>query len=162
VTQGPERPTAPATNDIVVERVIEVTGEVLEAVRRLYPQLTDGPIPTRAETARVLERGAVMLVARSERSIVGMATLVVARVLSGTTAHVEDVVVDARMRGFGIGERLMHELIAYARAEGADEVTLTSRPAREAANRLYQRLGFELGGTNYYSLDLDGVSESSA
>jgi ribosomal protein S18 acetylase RimI-like enzyme len=83
-----------------------------------------------------------------------MATMVVVAALSGRTAHVEDVVVDAGYRGRGTGERLMRELIALARAQGADAMALTSNPSREAANRLYQRLGFELGGTNYYSLDL--------
>jgi ribosomal protein S18 acetylase RimI-like enzyme len=104
--------------------------------------------------ARVLEAGACVLVARSRGVIVGMGTVVIATVLTGTTAHVEDVVVDTAFRGHGVGERLMRELLSFARAEGADQMTLTSHPTREAANHLYQRLGFELGGTNYFSLDL--------
>jgi ribosomal protein S18 acetylase RimI-like enzyme len=48
----------------------------------------------------------------------------------------------------------MRELMSQARAEGAGDIAPTSHPTREAANRLYRRLGFELGGTNYYSLDL--------
>jgi ribosomal protein S18 acetylase RimI-like enzyme len=146
----------PGTNtDITVERSIDVTDELLEAVRRLYPQLTDGPVPDARSMARVLDAGACVIVARSGSAIVGMGTAVTATVLTGTTAHVEDVVVDTAFRGRGVGERLMRELIVFARSEGADQMTLTSHPTREAANRLYQRLGFHLGGTNYYSLDLD-------
>jgi ribosomal protein S18 acetylase RimI-like enzyme len=144
-----------AHTDIAVERAIDVTDELLEAVRRLYPQLTDGPVPDARSMARVLDAGACVIVARSGSAIVGMGTAVIATVLTGTTAHVEDVVVDTAFRGRGVGERLMRELIVFARAEGADQMTLTSHPTREAANRLYQRLGFHLGGTNYYSLELD-------
>jgi ribosomal protein S18 acetylase RimI-like enzyme len=144
--------------DIAVERAIEVTEELIEAVGRLYPQLTGGPLPDARAMARVLDAGAYVVVARSDGAIVGMGTFVIATVLTGTTAHVEDVVVDNDSRGRGIGERLMLDLIAFARAQGADQVTLTSHPTREAANRLYRRIGFQLGGTNYYSLDLDPES----
>jgi ribosomal protein S18 acetylase RimI-like enzyme len=151
-----------ANTDITVERSIDVTDELLEAVRRLYPQLTDGPAPDAGSLARVLDAGACMMVARSDGAIVGMATLVIATVLTGTTAHVEDVVVDTAFRGRGIGERLMRELLTFVRAQGADQVTLTSHPKREAANRLYRRLGFQLGGTNYYSLELHQRDSSIA
>jgi ribosomal protein S18 acetylase RimI-like enzyme len=153
VTDGPTTdPGASASVDL--ERVREITNELIEGVRRLHPQLTDGPVPDARSMARVLDAGACVLVARSGGAIVGMGTVVIATVLTGTTAHVEDVVVDTSFRGRGVGVRLMRELISFARAEGADQMTLTSHPKREAANRLYQRLGFELGGTNYYSLDL--------
>jgi ribosomal protein S18 acetylase RimI-like enzyme len=155
VTERPiHEASTPAADDVAVERAVEVTDELLNAVRRLYSQLTDGPAPGAASFASVLDAGACILLARADGAIVGMGTVVITSVLSGTTAHVEDVVVDTAFRGRGTGERLMRELIVFARAEGADQVTLTSHPTREAANRLYQRLGFELGGTNYYSLDL--------
>jgi ribosomal protein S18 acetylase RimI-like enzyme len=37
-----------------------------------------------------------------------------------------------------------------AEGAGAKTVELTSRPSREAANRLYRRLGFEIRETNVY------------
>jgi ribosomal protein S18 acetylase RimI-like enzyme len=155
VTDSPNTHSdGPAT--VTVERVTEVTVEFVEAVRRLYPQLTTrSPVPDEQAIASVLDAGARIALARMDGEIVGMGTVIIAAALSGRTAHVEDVVVDAGSRGRGIGARLMDELLDIARAEGADEVTLTSHPTREAANRLYQRLGFELGTTNYYSLDLE-------
>ena len=146
-----------APERIVVEAVAEVTDELAEAIRRLYPQLTQSPVPDERAIASVLDAGARMVVARADDAIVGMGTVIIATALSGTTAHVEDVVVDAGSRGRGIDARLMGELLDLARAEGADQMTLTSHPTREAANRLYQRLGFQLGGTNYYWLDLETV-----
>jgi ribosomal protein S18 acetylase RimI-like enzyme len=155
VKDGPTADTEP-TAGIDLERVSELTDELMDAVRRLYPQLTRSPVPDEQAVARVIDAGAIVLLARSDGVIVGMATLIIATALSGITAHVEDVVVDAGVRGHGIAARVMRELIDLASAEGADQMTLTSHPTREAANRLYQQLGFELGGgTNYYSLDLE-------
>jgi ribosomal protein S18 acetylase RimI-like enzyme len=82
--------------------------------------------------------------------IVGILTLIVYRVPTGIRARVEDVVVDEAMRGKGIGEALMRHALNMAREAGADGVALTSNPKREAANRLYQRLGFQPWQTNLY------------
>jgi ribosomal protein S18 acetylase RimI-like enzyme len=54
------------------------------------------------------------------------------------------------MRGKGIGEALMRYALSMAREAGADGVALTSNPRRDAANRLYQRLGFKPWETNLY------------
>jgi ribosomal protein S18 acetylase RimI-like enzyme len=143
-------------DDVTFERVTNATPEITQAIERLYPQLTGGDIPRAEGLSRTTGAdGTSLFVARTEGSIVGMGTIVVYRVLTGTTAHVEDVVVDRAHRGRGVGERLMHHLIAHARTQGAESIALTSHPSREAANRLYQRLGFEQGATNYYSLDLE-------
>jgi ribosomal protein S18 acetylase RimI-like enzyme len=85
--------------------------------------------------------------------IVGTLTLVVFPIPTGTRALIEDVVVDETARGRGVGEALTHAAIDRARAAGARTVDLTSRPSREAANRLYQRLGFEQRETNVYRFD---------
>jgi ribosomal protein S18 acetylase RimI-like enzyme len=82
--------------------------------------------------------------------IVGMLTLVMFRLPTGVRAWIEDVVVDTRRRGQGIGEALTQAAIELAVAGGARTVDLTSRPSREAANRLYQRMGFEQRDTNVY------------
>ena len=42
-----------------------------------------------------------------------------------------------------------------ARSLGCKTVDLTSRPSREAANRLYQRLGFKLRETNIFRFELE-------
>jgi ribosomal protein S18 acetylase RimI-like enzyme len=65
-------------------------------------------------------------------------------------AWIEDVVVDETMRGRGVGEALSQEAVRRAIEAGARTVDLTSRPSREAANRLYQRLGLTLRDSNVY------------
>jgi ribosomal protein S18 acetylase RimI-like enzyme len=45
-------------------------------------------------------------------------------------------------RGQGVGERLMREAIAGARAAGCTRVTLLTDGDNAAARRFYERLGF--------------------
>jgi len=72
---------------------------------------------------------------------------------TGLRAWIEDVVVDDAARGQGVGAELTREAARLARAAGARTVDLTSRPSREAANRLYERLGFRPRDTKVYRLD---------
>ena len=89
-----------------------------------------------------------------ETAILGSMTLVLFRVPTGLRAWIEDAVVDGSARGRGVGEALRRAAIDWARAAGATTVDLTSRPSREAANRLYRRLGCEQRATHVYRLDL--------
>jgi ribosomal protein S18 acetylase RimI-like enzyme len=93
-----------------------------------------------------------VLVARVDGEIVGASTVVVFPIPTGTRAWIEDVVVDEAARGRGVGAALIREAVRLARASGARTVDLTSRPSRRAANRLYERLGFELRDSNVYRL----------
>jgi ribosomal protein S18 acetylase RimI-like enzyme len=85
-----------------------------------------------------------------EADLIGLLTLIIYRVPTGVRAHIEDVVVDKALRRKGIGEALMLNALSLARDAGANGVALTSNPRREAANRLYQKMGFNLWQTNLY------------
>ena len=80
----------------------------------------------------------------------GMLTLAVFQTPTGVRAWIEDVVVDDAARGAGVASALVEAALDLADERGARTVDLTSRPSREAANRLYLRLGFELRETNVY------------
>ena len=84
------------------------------------------------------------------RPILGMLSLATFDIPTGRRAWVEDVVVDNAARGQGAGQKLVEAAVAHAAAIGSKSVDLTSRPTREAANRLYKRAGFELRETNVY------------
>jgi ribosomal protein S18 acetylase RimI-like enzyme len=140
-------------------RVSEVTDELVAAFGRLVPQLSStAPPPTRAQLeAVVASAGCTLLVARNgalEPPIVGTLTLGWYQAPTGLKVWIEDVVVDHAARGRGVGEALVREALACARTRGAKSVNLTSRGEREAANRLYQRLGFRRRDTNAYRYDL--------
>jgi ribosomal protein S18 acetylase RimI-like enzyme len=140
-----------------VTEASQVTPDLVEAFARLVPQLSSSsPPPGAAELQEMVDApGTIVLVARDgDGSIMGSLTLVVFRIPTGVRAWIEDVVVDAAARGQGVGEALNQAALAEARRRGARNVDLTSRPSREAANRLYQRLGFHARDTNVYRFDL--------
>lgn len=138
--------------NIEVVELTEVTDEAMEAMERLVPQLSrSNPPPSRAELAEIVSSDtSVLLLARDGDRIVGSLTLVLFRIPTGVRAWIEDVVVDEAARGAGVGEELNRAAIARAGEAGARTVDLTSRPSREAANRLYRRIGFEPRETNVY------------
>lgn len=132
-----------------------VDEELVAAFTRLIPQLPrSAPVPTPDLIREIVEaQASTVLIARDLRDngrIVGMLTLIVFRIPTGVRAWIEDVVVDETVRGRGVGEGLSQEAVRRAVELGARTVELTSRPSREAANRLYQRLGFALRDSNVY------------
>ncbi len=139
---------------IRVEECNEVTDELVAAMARLVPQLSSSsPVPSTEQLMEIVESAATHLLVAvddADDSIVGSMTLVVFRIPTGLRAWIEDVVVDAGARGKGVGEALNRTALDIAERLGARSVDLTSRPSREAANRLYRRLGFEQRETNVY------------
>lgn len=132
-----------------------VNKELVTAFARLIPQLSSSVgAPTEAELADMVSSPAsVLLVAKDpsrDGEIVGALTLVLFRIPTGMRAWIEDVVVDKDFRGMGIGEALSRAALQRAAEAGARTVDLTSRPSREAANRLYRRIGFAQRETNVY------------
>jgi ribosomal protein S18 acetylase RimI-like enzyme len=126
--------------------------DLVAAMARLIPQLSSSnPPPDAADLEAIVASDAsVLLLAVDDGEVVGSLTLALFRIPTGLRAWIEDVVVDGSSRGRGVGEALNLAALDRARAEGATTVDLTSRPSREAANRLYRRLGFEERETNVY------------
>jgi ribosomal protein S18 acetylase RimI-like enzyme len=138
-----------------IGKVSEATPELHEALRRLIPQLGAHKVPPTLDELQELIRSesSSLLVAQDpdENSpIVGILSLTIYRVPTGLRSIIEDVIVEEKMRRRGIGEALVRYAIELAREAGARGVTLTSNPRREAANQLYQSIGFELRQTNPY------------
>lgn len=135
-----------------VEVLDKVTGEVVEAFGRLLPQLSRSAAPLgQADLEAIVGCPAnTVLLARSAGTITGTLTLVMFPLPSGLRAWIEDVVVDESARGQGAGEKLTREALRIAAEAGARTVDLTSRPSREAAGRLYERIGFEIRDSRVY------------
>ncbi|MFM8553083.1 MAG: GNAT family N-acetyltransferase [Acidimicrobiales bacterium] len=140
-----------------IERADRVTDEIVEAFGLLIPQLSSSnPAPTRQQLeSMVASPACVLFLARVDGRIVGSLTLATFPIPTGVRAWIEDVVVDGGARGHGVGEALNRAAIDEARRRGAITVELTSRPSREAANRLYRRLGFVQRETNVYRYSID-------
>lgn len=145
-----------------VNDVTEVTDELVEAFELLIPQLSRSARPMgKEELRRFLAQPDVYLfsyraVPEQEDPIpgmdpiLGMLTLVTFEIPTGKRAWIEDVVVDEAARGQGAGQKLVEAALAKAAELGCVSVDLTSRPSREAANRLYVRCGFKARETNIY------------
>ncbi|MHB8932991.1 MAG: GNAT family N-acetyltransferase [Bellilinea sp.] len=141
-----------------ISLLTEVTDEVVQAFAQLLPQLSSSAtVPTREQLQEIADNES-FLIARDpdlDGQIVGSLTLVTFRIPTGVRAWIEDVIVDTSMRGKGIGEALTRAALVRAAELGAKTVDLTSRPSRVAANRLYQRVGFELRQSNLYRYNLE-------
>ncbi|MDO4606608.1 MAG: GNAT family N-acetyltransferase [Bowdeniella nasicola] len=136
-----------------VELVEVVSPELVEAINEMIPQLSTSTPPLEWEQieAVVNQEGVYLFAFRTDAGqIVGMLTLATFRIPTGLRAWVEDVVVLEEARGHGAGRELVEAAVDFAQRMGARTVDLTSRPSREAANRLYQRCGFNARETNIY------------
>ncbi|MEW6028345.1 MAG: GNAT family N-acetyltransferase [Chloroflexota bacterium] len=136
-----------------IEIVHQASEELFDAFRRLVPQLTsNNPPPTREDLSALVQSEATALLAAyaDDESILGAASVTVYRVPTGIRAIIEDVIVDQSARGRGIGEALVRAALEVARERGAAGVSLTSNPKREAANKLYLKMGFKRRETNAY------------
>ncbi|HXW36128.1 MAG TPA: GNAT family N-acetyltransferase [Acidimicrobiales bacterium] len=145
-----------STDETIIVEATDATPELVDALHRLIPQLSNSADPiTSDELSEIIASPAsVLLVARDrDERVVGTLTLGLYRAPTGLRAWIEDVVVDSDARGLGVGAALVRQALVRAQSLGARTVDLTSRPSREEANRLYQKLGFSLRATNVYRYD---------
>ena len=157
-----------AQRDLTIEVAERADRDLHDSVARLLPQLSSSSAPPSLdELHRIIEDPATTLfLAVSDRTrsegapgrgqVVGMLTLAVFLLPTGMRAWIEDVVVDDEARGTGVASALVQAALDGAKRQGARTVDLTSRPEREAANRLYVRLGFLSRETNVYRYSLEG------
>lgn len=134
-----------------IERATRASEELVETIRRLLPQLTEARTPpTLAQLQEVCATQTLLVARDDDGTVVGTLTFVLYRVSSGLKGRLEDVIVDEAARGRGVGEALVREGMRLASEAGVLMLELTSMPYRQAANRLYKRLGFVRKPTNVY------------
>lgn len=139
-----------------IEAATAATPELLEALQHLLPQLNPQSHPLTMERLEnvIADPATTLLIVRDDNRIVGTATVLNHRTPVSIKSRIEDVVIDESVRGKGVGEALVRSCIDVAREHGAEIVELQSARWREAANRLYPKLGFQLRDSNAYRLTL--------
>jgi ribosomal protein S18 acetylase RimI-like enzyme len=143
-------------NNINITEVEVVDDELIEAFSRLLPQLSQNAKPiTKSDLENILSSDNTFIITADDNGIVGVLTLVLYQIPTGIKARIEDVVVDENSRGQGIGQKLIKYAIEKATQAGAVSIDLTSNPNRSAANKLYQKMGFQQRQTNTYRHRLD-------
>jgi ribosomal protein S18 acetylase RimI-like enzyme len=137
---------------VTIEVASLATDELLVGMNDLLPQLSTTAKPLElADLERIVGSPSVTLfVATDNGKLVGSLTLVMFPIPTGRRAWIEDVVVDESSRGAGVGEALLGAAINEARRCNARSIDLTSRPDRDSANGLYQKVGFVQRETNVY------------
>ncbi len=120
-------------------------------IEDLYRQLHEGDYrsPGAARIRRALRAlldraDQVLLVAVEDDRIVGTNHVLIFKHLARAlrpAAIVENMVVDSRHRGAGVGDLLMEAALKIARRHGCYKLSLTSNRKRTKAHRFYERFG---------------------
>jgi len=122
-------------------------------IENLYRQLHEGDYrsPGDARMRRAL-RGLlgrddqILLIAVENGRIVGTNHVLIFRHLARAlrpAAIVENMVVDSRARGVGVGNLLMREALKFARRHRCYKVSLTSNRKRAQAHNFYENFGMD-------------------
>ena len=135
-----------------IERVTNVDDPLVRSFSRLIPQLTGKEkYPSREALEEVVKsENSYLLIATIDGEVTGSLTLLFNRLVTGLKGWIEDVVVDEAARGKGVATALIWHALKIAEENEVLHVDLTSQPVREAANRLYLKLGFTRRETNVY------------
>jgi ribosomal protein S18 acetylase RimI-like enzyme len=152
----PEPEPVPEPREVRISEVTAASVDVLDTLQRLVSELSSSaPKPHAAELEEIIESPVTRLIVARDGGdeVVGMLTLALFRIPTGMRAWIEDVVVDQAARGEGVGEKLVREAIRIASENGARTIDLTSNRRREAANRMYGKLGFGRRDTTVYRID---------
>lgn len=144
--------------EITIEQIKTFSPETTQVINNLLVQLNPASRTLNDENVKKIieEKCNCLLVARETTGnrIIGMLTLITSVSPSVEKGFIEDVVVDEKYRGKGVGEKLMTRALDQAREKGITYVDLTSNPTRIAANKLYQQLGFKKRDTNVYRMEI--------
>lgn len=94
------------------------------------------------------ERGAIVI-AESEGAIIGCATVSynLAIRYGGEYCELEELILDESARGLNAGRTLLQRVIDDARDRGCAEIGLYLVPSTEGNRGFYEKLGFEVLGT---------------
>ena len=137
----------------MVEELLSYTPQELTELDALMHELSATSFCDDALLKNALNDANVhVFVVRDDGHIVATGTLCIKHTLEFTIADIESVVVSSKCRGKGYGKELMTAMISAAKSFNVHHIQLTSNPARVAANRLYQDLGFQRYETNCYKM----------
>lgn len=143
---------------IKIEILRRPTNKDLRDINLLLPQIAQKPHLLSIKELKLVtgQESCRLIVARDtkESRLVGMSAVTLVYIPTGLITTIEDVVVDEKYRGMGIGRKLTQKMIDVAKGKRAKTISLTTNPAREAANAMYQKMGFFKKETNYYRINL--------
>ena len=140
-----------------IYKLEKITPNVIQAFKRLIPQLSEScSLPKDKYLLEIINSECTdIFVVEEKNKIVGTLSLVFNKIPTGNKVWIEDVVVDKAARGRGVGKELILFAKKYVKDKNLTSMNLTSSLEREAANVLYQKLGFFKRKTNVYKIQLE-------
>lgn len=132
----------------------------LKAINQLIPQLDSKlKLLTIKEMRKIPKQKQIKILVATPKNnpdqIIGILFFVFFQTLAGKRARIEDLVVDQKYRGLGIGKKLVNRALTLAKKLKIKQIELTSRPERIVANNLYRKLNFLKKQTNVYQLEFN-------
>lgn len=128
----------------------------IKSINYLLGLLTpDSDKITIAKLNEISKNSHILLAIDQNNQIIGIATLALINIPTGKSGRIEDVVVNDKFRGQGIGTTLIIKLIAEAKRLHLKKIDLTSNPKRIEANKLYLKLNFFQYETNVYRMKFE-------
>jgi len=127
----------------------------IERVKELTNQLDSSAVLDEQFLYKAIINGFVSKIYEGEK-LIGLGWIFARQTMLRKQAVIEDMIVDDAYRGKGYGQKMLLELIDWAKKEGVDAIELTSNPKRIAANELYKKVGFILHPTNHYLYKIRG------
>lgn len=124
----------------------------------LFKQLTEKTINFKIKNI-INDKNCNCVVIEDNNDIIGFGAIIFFQIpTKGWTATIQDVVVDSKYRGKGLGKKLLYELLQIAKKNNIQIVNLTSSSKRIAARKLYQSFGFKLLDTGVFRLELGKIN----
>ncbi len=142
---------------MIISEITKASPELLAQILYLLKQLTDKEIQFTFDdfNSIIISEHSILIGAYDGKNLVGILTFAIVQIPTGKNGRIEDVVVDKDYRGKGIGEKLSLEAIRIGKELKLSKLFLTSNPNRIEANKLYQKIGFQLGTTNSYFYEMN-------
>lgn len=139
-----------------LKEVSGVTDENVKTVQGLLNQLTSSPISFTKEKLQTIidNKDSHLYFFQKGEQVYGMITTGSYEAPTGRKTWIEDVVVDEKFRGAGLGRKMLQEMLDKLSLEENTTLMLTSNPKRIAANALYKSLGFTPKETNVYKMEI--------
>ena len=146
--------------ELSIERIVDITPEVLAAAQHLSPQLesSNQVAITQEYFERIVSnQDNVWLMARraSDAKYIGMASLVIMAMPTNIRACLENVVVDESARGLGAGTALCEAAKEIANEQNVNTLRAAASKNNVASQRMLQKAGFEVEtNLDYFELGI--------
>ncbi|MEN5085604.1 GNAT family N-acetyltransferase [Sphingobacterium faecium] len=143
--------------EIKILCLADINDQMAEEIAALFKQLS--PQKKQLPLTELLKDGNPIsfVYCLIDQHVAGIASICTYQVISGTKGWIEDVVVNKKYRGRGIGKKLIEKILEIGHEKKLKEILLYTEDHREAALNLYQGIGFQAKESKIYYIKNEQV-----